>query len=116
LLTNDERKRLFEPPVTAHEIASRYTLSPEDLDWIDQRRGPHNQLGFAVQLALLRHPGFGWRAGEPVPRVIAGFLAEQIRVPVSALEDYAKRPPTHREHVLQLHERLGIRTFRRSDL
>jgi TnpA family transposase len=48
--------------------------------------------------------------------MIAGFLAEQIQAPVSALDDYAKRSPTRREHVLQLHERLGLRPFRRTDL
>ena len=58
LLTGDERHRLFDPPVTDREVARYYTLSPDDLKWIEARHGPSNQLGAAVQMALLRHPGF----------------------------------------------------------
>ena len=60
LLTGEERRKLFEPPTSDCEIATRYTLSPDDLDWIEERRNPANKLGAALQLALLRHPGFGW--------------------------------------------------------
>ena len=35
LLTGDERRRLFEPPVTDREVAQRYTLSPEELRWLE---------------------------------------------------------------------------------
>ncbi len=34
-----------------------YTLTAEDLSVIAQRRRPHNQLGFSVQLCYLRYPG-----------------------------------------------------------
>ena len=37
LLTGDERRKLFEPPVTEREVARFYTLSPDDLNWIDER-------------------------------------------------------------------------------
>ena len=54
LLTGDERRRLFEPPVTDREVARFYTLSPVDLEWLEERRGPANKLGAAMQMALLR--------------------------------------------------------------
>jgi TnpA family transposase len=84
LLTGDERRRLFELPVDDREVARHYTLSAEDLKWIDARHGPGNQLGAAVQLALLRHPGFGLRASETVPSPVLRFLADQIHAPVTA--------------------------------
>jgi TnpA family transposase len=68
LLTGDERRRLFDLPVDDREVARHYTLSAGDLKWIEPRQGPTNQLGAAVQLALLRHPGFGLRAGGPSRR------------------------------------------------
>jgi len=116
LLTGDERRKLFEPPVTDREVARCYSLSAEDLDWIDQRKGAANKLGAAVQMALLRHPGFGWRFGEAVPSVILGFLAGQVHAPPEALSDYSVHRKTRIEHAGQLHARLGLRPFVRGDL
>ena len=116
LLTAEERRRLFEPPTSDREIATRYTLSPEDLDWIEERRRPANKLGAAVQLALLRHPGFGWAASTPVAPTLLNFIAEQIHVPPEALANYGGRGQTRSEHLTALHARLGLRAFSRSDL
>ena len=116
LLTGDERRRLFEPPVTDREVARCYTLSPDDLKWIDERRSPANKLGGAVQMALLRHPGFGWSPGQPVPTIVLRFLADQVHVAPEAFGEYSRRPPTRIEHAGQLHARLGLRVFIRSDI
>jgi TnpA family transposase len=116
LLTGDERRRLFELPVDDREVARHYTLSAEDLKWIDARHGPGNQLGAAVQLALLRHPGFGLRASETVPSPVLRFLADQIHAPVTAFAEYARRNQTRLEHAGQLHQRLGLRPFARADI
>ena len=116
LLTGDERRKLFEPPVTDREVARCYTLSPGDLKWIDERKGPANKLGAAVQMALLRYPGFGWLPGQAVPTIVLRFLSDQIHVSPEVLSDYATRPKTRSEHAGQLHERLGLRLFARGDL
>ena len=60
-LTEDERQLVFGVPRQEHLIIKHYTLSPDDLDLVLRKRGARNQLGFAVQLCLLRHPGFGLR-------------------------------------------------------
>ena len=116
LLTGDERRRLFELPVDDREVARYYTLSADDLKWIEARHGPGNQLGAAVQLALLWHPGFGLRAGETVPSPVLRFLADQIHAPVTAFAEYARRNQTRLEHAGQLHQRLGLRPFARADI
>ncbi|MBC7576856.1 MAG: DUF4158 domain-containing protein [Tardiphaga sp.] len=109
LLTGDERQRLFDPPVTDRELARDYTLSPDVLEWIDARHGPSNQQVAAVQKAPLRHPGFGWRAGEVVAFAVLRFLADQVHVPPSAVGDYANWPQTRIEHTTQLHSGRGSR-------
>ena len=116
LLTGDERRRLFDLPVDDRDVARHYTLSPDDLKWIEARQGPANQLGAAVQLALLRHPGFGLRAGEAVPSPVLRFLADQVHAPVTAFTDYARRNQTRLEHAGKLQQRLGLRPFARADV
>jgi len=59
LLTEDERAHLFGIPIDEAGLARHYTLSPDDLELLHAKRGARNILGAAVQLALLRHPGFG---------------------------------------------------------
>ena len=66
LLTEVERAQLFGVPVDEASLARHYTLSAEDLELLLAKRGAHNILGAAVQLCLLRHPGFGLRSDEPV--------------------------------------------------
>ena len=116
LLTGEERRKLFEPPTSDCEIATRYTLSPDDLDWIEERRNPANKLGAALQLALLRHPGFGWGPDAVLAPTLVDFIAEQIHVPPGVLASYGARGQTRSAHLTALRARLGLRAFGRSDL
>lgn len=47
-----------------------YSLSDDDRDFILSKRGARNQLGIAVQLSLLRHPGFGLRVESGAPATL----------------------------------------------
>ena len=59
LLTDHERTLLFEIPADDHELIRHYTLSRADQEFVLAKRGDRNKLGVALQLGLLRHPGFG---------------------------------------------------------
>jgi hypothetical protein len=48
LLSPLARAALFDPPTEATAIVRHYTLSPEDLTLIRQRRRSPNRLGFAL--------------------------------------------------------------------
>ena len=78
LLTEEERAQLFGVPVDEASLARHYTLSAEDLELLLAKRGAHNILGAAVQLCLLRHPGFGLRSDEPVDDALLRYLAAQV--------------------------------------
>ena len=67
VLTEAQLNALFSLPTTEADLIRHYTLSPGDLAVIARRRGPHNRLGFALQLCALRHPGRLIRPGELVP-------------------------------------------------
>ena len=57
LLGEAARTRLLGLPVDERDIVRHATLRPEDLTLVSQRRGEANQLGFALILVCLRHPG-----------------------------------------------------------
>src|SRR3546814_10948015 len=87
LLTGDERRRLFDPPVQETAIIGHYTLSAEDVELVGRRYGPANRLGLAAQIALMRHPGFGLQPEIGLPDVILQYIAAQLFVDPSSRSD-----------------------------
>src|SRR3954470_15401504 len=81
LLSPQTRSSLFDPPSDPASIVRFYTFPPEDLALIRRRRRPANRLGFAVQLAYLRHPGRTIEAGEVPPGEVLAFVAQQLWTP-----------------------------------
>src|SRR3546814_15562313 len=78
LLTDTERRALFSVPTAREDLARHYMLSARDLALVAARRGDTNRIGFAVQLAVLRHPGFGFTLEEGAPAYLVAFMGEQI--------------------------------------
>src|SRR3546814_1575633 len=75
-----------------------------------------NRLGFAVQLCLLRHPGFGLQAREDVPEEFLEYIAQQLGVRPGSFLNYGRRPQTRFDHGQQLAALLGLRAFTRDDI
>ena len=115
LLIDDESQFLSGVPRQEHLIIKHYTLSPYDLDLVLRKRGARNQLGFAVQLCLLRHPGFGLRLNEAPPREMLTFLASQLQVSPQVFEDYSRRPQTRLDHAAEWMARLNVRPAMQED-
>jgi len=113
LLTPRQRERLLHvpPDLSDREIARYYTLTAEDLLIVKRHRGPANQLGFAVQLGLLRFPGRFYPDLTEVPPRLVRFLAEQVGVPPHTLADYGQRGSTLYEHLEELRQAFGYRNF-----
>ncbi len=104
----------YDPPTDEREIARHFTLSREDLDLVGERRGASSRLGFAMLLLYMRWPGRVLEAGEKPPHAILTFVADQIDVPVTAFDDYARRDETRRAHLVDLMQRFGHSTFGRN--
>lgn len=120
LLSAEERRQLFGVPVDRDTLARLYTLDPADLGLIEARREERNRLGFAVQLALIRHPGLTLAQVTEQPGVdlepLVGFIASQLQLPTAALADYATREQTMTDHARELGAALGLRPPARADL
>ncbi|MGO9236691.1 MAG: Tn3 family transposase [Methylocella sp.] len=115
LLTEEERDQFFLVSVNEANLIKHYTLSPDDLEKALAKRGARNQLGFALQLCLLRYPGFGLRIDEPVPQDLLDYLAHQLSVRSEVFRDYSRRHQTRLDHAGELAEFFGLRAFTPGD-
>ncbi|MGM0715029.1 Tn3 family transposase [Brevibacillus parabrevis] len=66
------------PPNGEWELATYYTFSQHDLEIINRHRRDYNRLGFAVQLALLRYPGWSITDIKEIPDFLLHYLAKQL--------------------------------------
>jgi hypothetical protein len=116
LLPDAELRRLLGIPADRDALARHFTLTPSDHDLVLTRRGAANRLGFAVQLALLRHSSRALaQVEEPLDALVA-WIATQIHVPAHLFTDYARRPQTMTDHARQLAAMLGLRPSTNLDL
>ena len=75
VLSATERASLLALPDTQNDLIRHYTFNESDLALIRQRRGDANRLGFAVQLCLLRYPGYALAANCNGSRLKSAGLA-----------------------------------------
>ena len=114
-LSSSIRETLFGIPSDPAALERFYVLAEEDLALIRSRRKPENRLGLAIHLALLRHPGQGWREGDQLPEAVVHWLSEQVNVSPLALTAYGSRGPTRVTHRSLAIRHLGLRPFVRAD-
>jgi TnpA family transposase len=93
------------------EIARHWTLSEQDLLRIDRRRRDSNRFGFAVQLCLLRFPGWPPNRRDRVPLELLRYVAEQLEISEENLEEYFLRQPTRSEHLQEIMDLYGFRYY-----
>ena len=95
-LTAADRARLTRfPEQIPHEDLSAFCLLSEaDCETINQHRGAHSRLGFALQLCALRYVGFAPDDLQTAPSVAVEYVAQQLGVAPQALAAYGARRPT----------------------
>lgn len=102
LLKEHERKTLFEIPIDEDSLIRHYSLEPADLLEIQLRRREHNQLGFAIQLCLMRYPGRPLLANEVPQKAMLDYVARQVGASSTAFSLYARREETRSNHIAHL--------------
>ena len=93
LLSADQLMSLLAAPTDERTLIRYASLSGEDLDLILSKRGHRNQLGFAVQICLMRFPGLALALNE-IPSALLHFLGDQLEVSPAAFADYTLPFPT----------------------
>lgn len=113
LLTGDQRTEFVRIPsdITDRELEIYYTFSQFDLENIKRHRRDHNRLGFAVQLCVLRYPGWSLSDVEPIPDFVIKYIAKQIDANPDSFSLYAQRDPTKHEHMEEIRQVYGYQNF-----
>ena len=117
LLTEVQRLEFTEIPqnIDRYEIIKFYTFSNDDIKIINKHRKNYNRLGFAVQLAMLRNPGWPFSMVNTIPRSVLNYISEQIDVNPEELQLYARRENTRLEHLKEIRLIYGFRYFSKQD-
>lgn len=111
LLTAEQRAAFVQipPDLPDREIARHHTLTTADLAVIARHRQPHNRLGFAVQLCLLRFPGRTLTEVGVLPQRMLAYIAAQVQVDPRLFPLYGQREPTLHEHMAEIRQTFGYR-------
>lgn len=102
ILSASERDTLLALLENQDDLIRYYTFNESDLSLIRQRRGDANRLGFAVQLCLLRYPGYALVSDSLLPDPVIEWVARQVQAAPESWAKYGERDVTRREHAQEL--------------
>lgn len=111
LLTPEQRQVLMQIPEDEWVLGTYYTFSKRDLEIINKRRREENRLGFAVQLAVLRYPGWPYTHIKSIPDSVIHYISKQIGATPSSISLYPQRENTLWDHLKELRSEYDFVTF-----
>ncbi|EFV74630.1 transposase [Bacillus sp. 2_A_57_CT2] len=111
LLTPDQRLALMQIPEDEWILGTYYTFSKRDLEIINKRRREENRLGFAVQLAVLRYPGWPYTHIKSISDSFIHYISKQIGASPFSLSLYPQRENTLWDHLKEIRSEYDFVTF-----
>ncbi|MCL1890019.1 MAG: Tn3 family transposase [Desulfovibrionaceae bacterium] len=113
ILTKEQRLEFtsLAGSISEEEIAAYYTLSSADIEIVNRHRRDHNRLGFALQLCMLRHPGWPLSIVKEIPARVLGYVAGQIGADPCTYQLYWQREATALEHMDEIRQQYGYKVF-----
>lgn len=111
MLTPEQRQALMQIPEDEWVLGTYYTFSRRDLKIINKRRREDNRLGFAVQLAVLRCPGWHTLISKASQIHFIHYISKQIGANPSSLILYPQRENTLWDHLKEIRSEYDFVTF-----
>lgn len=111
LFTLDQRLDLMQIPEDELVMGTYYTFSKKDLEIIKKRRREENRLGFAIQLAVLRYPGWSYTHIKSIPDSVIQYISKQIGINPSSFTHYPQRENTLWDHLKEIRSEYDFVTF-----
>ncbi len=96
-------------------LGTYFTFSKRDLEIVNKRRREENRLGFAVQLAVLRYPGWPYTHIKSIPDSVIQYISKQIGASPSSLGHYPQRENTLWDHLKEIRSEYDFVTFTLSE-
>ena len=96
-------------------LIQHYALDAADRLECELRRRPHNKLGFAIQLGVMRQTGRLLGEDELPPSAIIDYVADQLGIEPHHYSIYAHRKQTRFDHSRFLTDYLGLHVANRDD-
>lgn len=93
------------------QLTKYFHLDEADHAVVDQHRGDHNRLGYALQLCTVRFLGTFLTNPVQVPDGVKAYLGAQLGIDVACLPRYMDRRDTRMEHALEIKTRHGFKDF-----
>lgn len=115
LISAAEAQNLLGLATDEDSLIRHYTLDAADRLECELRRRPHNKLGFAIQLCVMRQTGRLLGENEEPPTAIIHYVADQIGIEPRSYSIYARRAQTRFDHSRYLADHLGLRGADRDD-
>jgi TnpA family transposase len=115
LISAAEAQNLLGLAADEDGLIRHYTIDAADRLECQLRRRPHNKLGFAIQLCVIRQTGRLLGEDEQPPSAIVEYVADQLGVDPRSYSIYAHRAQTWFEHSRYLTNYLGLHTADRDD-
>jgi TnpA family transposase len=115
LLTPDQWQEILQIPEDDWALGTYYTFSNQDLKIINKRRREENRLGFAIQLAVLRFPGWPYTHTKAMPERVVNYIAGQLEANPDAFSQYPQRENTLWDHVKDIRTESGFVNFTTSE-
>ena len=102
----------FDGSPSREELDRVFFLDDADRELIDKRRGPPNQLGFALQLTTVRWLGTFLPDPTDVPPVVLAYVGRQLEIEdPSCVVRYLERRRTRFEHAEEIRVSEALRDF-----
>ncbi|PJA60516.1 MAG: hypothetical protein CO163_03330 [Rhodobacterales bacterium CG_4_9_14_3_um_filter_71_31] len=114
-MTDEAWGAVMAPPSEERDLVRHCTLGSDDLDRLRALRVAHNQLGHALLLCAMRHPGRALAPGERPPAAMVAWVARQLGVEATALDRWSNRAQTRREQIGDIMKAQGFTAFGREE-